>query len=107
MKAVLLVALALCAGCSNAAQQKADVTAAVPTAAANATAVLTTTMTEAYGADGAGFTAAQAFYEIAQGIAEFAISGTTKTTKKRDGSTTAMTHTLDSATAPTSITRAT
>ena len=69
--------------------------------------VLTTAMTEAYGTDGSTFTVAQALYEICQGVTEFAIAGTTKTVKKRDGSTTAATYTLDSATTPTSITRAT
>jgi hypothetical protein len=69
--------------------------------------VLTTAMTESYGTDGAAVTLAEACYVIMQGINEFAISGTTKTVKKLDGSTTAYTSTLDDATSPTSITRAT
>jgi hypothetical protein len=69
--------------------------------------VLTTAMTEAYAADGATFTVAQALYEICQSVSEFAIADMTKTVKKRDGSTTAATYTLNSASAPTSITRAT
>jgi len=69
--------------------------------------VLTTAMTEAYAADGATFTVAQALYEICQSVSEFAIADMTKTVKKRDGSTTAATYTLDDATSPTSITRAT
>ena len=69
--------------------------------------VLTTAMTESYGTDGSAVTLAQGVYVIMQGINEFAISGTTKTVKKLDGSTTAYTSTLDDATSPTSITRAT
>lgn len=66
-----------------------------------------TALTEAYRSTGATGTAAQLLYEILQNITEFAISGTTKTTKKLDGTTTAKTYTLDSSTAPTSITEAT
>jgi len=69
--------------------------------------VLTTAMTESYGTDGAAVTLAEACYVIMQGINEFAISGTTKTVKQLDGTTTAYTSTLDDATSPTSITRAT
>jgi len=69
--------------------------------------VLTTAMTESYAADGATFTVAQALYEICQSVSEFAIVSTTKSVYKRDGSTTAATYTLDDATTPTSITRAT
>lgn len=70
-------------------------------------AILTRQMTESYSADGAAPTLAQALFEIMQCLTEFSISGTTITVKKRDGSTTAMTFTLNSATAPTSRTRAT
>lgn len=79
----------------------------IPSAATIATAVLTTAMTEAYAADGATFTVAQALYEIAQSIGDFSISGTTLTVKKRDGSTTAATYTLNDSASPTSRTRAT
>ena len=78
----------------------------IPTAAQNATAVLTTQMTESYAADGAAPTLAQAIFLTQQSLTEFAIAGTTITAKKLDGSTTAATYTLDSATAPTSRTRA-
>lgn len=81
--------------------------AALPTAAENATAVLTTAMTESYSTDGGTKTVAQALYEIAQILQESTAAGTTVTVKRVDGSTTAMTFTLDSSTAPTSITRAT
>lgn len=69
--------------------------------------ILTTQMTEAYAADGVAPTLAQALFLIQQTIGDFAISGTTLTVKKLDGSTTAATYTLDSASAPTSRTRAT
>lgn len=70
-------------------------------------AVLTTAMTESYNADGAAPTLAQAMFVTMQRLTEFAISGTTITVKKLDGSTTAYTLTLDDATNPTSSTRAT
>lgn len=64
-------------------------------------------MTESYAADGATMTLNQALYQIWSFLAEKNVSGTTLTAKKLDGSTGAMTFTLDSATAPTTITRAT
>lgn len=78
---------------------------ALPTAAEIFAAVATTALTEAYAADGAAPTLAQAIFAIQQRLTEFAISGTTITVKKLDGSTTAMTLTLDDATTPTSSTR--
>ena len=71
------------------------------------TDVLTTQMTEAYAADGAAPTIAQALMMIQQLLGEFAISGTTLTLKKVDGIATAATFTLDDGTNPTSLTRAT
>lgn len=79
----------------------------IPTAAQNATAVLTTAMTESYRADGATGTLAQMQYEIVGHLGESSIAGTTKTVNKIDGITAAATFTLDDATTPTSITRAT
>lgn len=70
-------------------------------------AALTTQMTEAYAADGVAPTLAQAIFAIQQFLQEKAVNSTTMTVKKLDGSTTAMTFTLDDDTAPTSITRAT
>lgn len=67
----------------------------------------TVAMTEAYAADGAAPTPQQAFFMIWALLAERSISGTTLTAKKLDGVTSAMTFTLDSATTPTSQTRAT
>lgn len=69
--------------------------------------IWTTTLTESYRGAGAAGTAAQLLHEILQNITEFAISGTTKTVKKFDATTTAKTYTLDSSTAPTMITEAT
>lgn len=69
--------------------------------------VLTRAMTEAYNADGAAPTLAQALFLIMQVLTESSVSGTTMTVKKLDGSTSAATFTLDSASSPTSITRAT
>lgn len=66
----------------------------------------TDTLAEAYAADGAAGTAAQMLYLIQQMVSEFAISGTTITTKKLDGTTTAATHTMNDDTSPTSRTRA-
>lgn len=68
---------------------------------------LTAALTEAYRSTGATGSAAQLLYEILAHLGEFAITSTTKTTKKLDGSTTAKTYTLDSDTSPTSITEAT
>lgn len=63
-------------------------------------------MTEGYAALGAAPTIVQMLYEIRALLAEKAVSGTTLTTKKLDGSTTAATYSLDDATTPTAITRA-
>lgn len=79
----------------------------IPSAATIATAVLTTQVTESYRADGAAPTLAQAQCEIIAHLGESSIVSTTKTIKKVDGATTAATFTLNSATEPTSITRAT
>jgi hypothetical protein len=81
---------------------------ALATDAANeiATAVNTGQMTESYRAAGVAPTPAQALFELLAHMGDSSISGTTKTLKKLDG-TTAKTFTLDSSTAPTSITEAT
>ena len=67
----------------------------------------TTQMADSVATDGSIATREQALYETLQFLTEFEVSGTTYTTKKVDGSTTLMTHTIDDATSPTSITRAT
>lgn len=69
-------------------------------------AVLVTAMTEAYPADGATMSMAQFAYLIRSFLTDFSISGTTLTAKKVDGSTTSSTYTLNDATSPTAITRA-
>jgi hypothetical protein len=79
---------------------------ATDAAAEIAGAVLTTAMTESYRATNAAPTLAQAAFELIAHMGEASISGTTKTLKKLDG-TTAKTFTLDSGTAPTSITETT
>jgi hypothetical protein len=66
----------------------------------------TDTIPDSYSTDGSQPTIAQAVMAILQFLTEKAVSGTTVTVKKPDGSTTAMTFTLDSSTDPTSITRA-
>lgn len=61
---------------------------------------------ESYAADGAVPTPFQLLLMIWSAIAEATKVGTTVTTRRLDGTTVAMTFTLDSATAPTSVTRA-
>lgn len=65
------------------------------------------TLTESYAADGAAPTFVQFMYMIWSLLAERSIASTTLTAKKLDGTTAAMTFTLDDATNPTSQTRAT
>lgn len=57
--------------------------------------------------DGTRPTIEQALYEMIQFLTERSVSGTTMTVKKVDGSTSLMTFTLNDATNPTSLTRAT
>lgn len=78
-----------------------------PSTSSIASAVYTGAMTESYAAQGAGLTLAQGIYQLVQQAGQMSISGTTETVKKRDGSTTAKTFTLDSATAPTTISETT
>lgn len=65
----------------------------------------TDTLPDSYAADGSQPTIAQAVLMIAQFLMERSVSGTTVTVRKPDGSTSAMTFTLNDATSPTSITR--
>lgn len=86
-----------------------SVTASVTVGALTTTAIAsihTTAMAELYGTDGGTVGLAHGIYEILALLGDFGISGTTLTTKKRDGSTNAATYTLNSSTSPTSITRA-
>lgn len=66
----------------------------------------TRAITETYSTLGGTLTLGTALYEIDQRLGNMAIVGTTLTMFKRDGLTTAETFTLDSATTPTKITRA-
>lgn len=66
----------------------------------------TDTIPDSYAADGAQPTFAQAILAIQQYLQERSVSGTTVTVKKPDGSTTAMTFTLNDGSNPTSQTRA-
>lgn len=77
-----------------------------PPTKAEMDAMWTTAMTESYASDGAAMTPAQALYMILCSVSEFSISSTTITGKKLDGSTTAMTWTINDASNPTSRTRA-
>lgn len=70
------------------------------------TAAWTTALTEDYAAAGAAATPAELLYMIWAFLSQLSFSGTTGTAKKLDGSTAAMQFTIDSASAPTSITRA-
>lgn len=67
--------------------------------------ILTTQMTEAYNADGAAPTLAEALHLVIAYLTERSVSGTTVTAKKLDGTTTAATFTLNDGTTPTSVTR--
>lgn len=66
----------------------------------------TTALTESYAALHAAPTEAQLLFEIRALLAEKSVASTTLTAKKIDGSTTAATFTLNDATTPTAITRA-
>jgi len=72
----------------------------------NRSDVFDTQMADSVPADGTISTREQALYIIEKMMTEFAYSGTTLTVKKVDGTTTLMTFTLDEATNPTSLTRA-
>lgn len=89
------------------AEMAANVITASALAADAVTEIWTTTLTEAYAADGAAATPAQLLYMLLSALAEFGVAGTTITCRKIDGSTTAMTYTINDATNPTSRTRAT
>jgi len=77
-----------------------------PLGSDNKMQITTDAMTEAYAADGAAPSIQQALFAIQQFLQESSVLSTTLTVKKLNGSTVAMTFSLDSATTPTSITRA-
>lgn len=72
-------------------------------AQAAVTSALTAALTEGYRATGATGSVRDILYEILAHLINSTISGTTKTAKKLDQSTTAKTYTLDDATTPTAI----
>lgn len=74
-------------------------------AAAVATAVLTTQMTESYAANGIAPTLAQAQFAMHQMLMQFGIAGTAWTVRKLDDTATAFVVTLDDATNPTDAKR--
>jgi hypothetical protein len=80
--------------------------AALPTASSIATAIGSRQATESYATDGSVPTYDQFLFMIWAALAQFAISGTTISAKKLDGTTEAMTFTIDDDTSPTSRTRA-
>lgn len=96
----------------NVAGSVASVTAAVTVGTNNdktgyaLSATGSAALTEGYAALGAAATLPQLLYEVRALLAEKSISGTTLTTKKLDGATQAATYTLDDATTPSAITRA-
>lgn len=87
-------------GTAVAASAVASVTAAVTVSG-------TSPLTEAYPAQGAALTLASALYTLTQFLGQHSTAGTTWTIKKRDGSTTAKTYTLDSSTTPTALSETT
>lgn len=83
---------------------------ALPTNSELATALttaLTATVADSVPADGTRPSIASGVYMITQMLTEFAISGTTLTVKKPDGTTALMTFTLNDSANPTALTRAT
>lgn len=68
---------------------------------------LTSAVADSVAADGSRPSVQQALLQITRFLQEKSLSGTTLTVKKEDGSTASMTFTLNNATNPTSITRAT
>lgn len=70
-------------------------------------ALATDVIADSVATDGSRPTIAQALLMITRFLMERSVSSTTVTVKKENGTTSSMTFTLDDATAPTSITRAT
>ena len=91
---------AITVGVDLSATMKASVNTEVDTA-------FTTQMADSVPADGTISTREQALYAILQVLTDFAIVSTTMTVRKVDGTTALMTFTLNDATSPTALTRAT
>jgi hypothetical protein len=94
------------AGAIDAAAIAADAIGASELAAGAVDEILDEQLTDSIPADGTLPTVRQALYMLTQFMLERAVSGTTVTVKKADGSTSLFTLTLNDATNPTSITRA-
>lgn len=98
---------------ANAIKLKTDNLPASPAATGDAMALTaaydfakgTAAMVEAYAANGVAPTPVQALFAIHQMLMAFAISGTSLTVKKLNGTDTAFVGTLDSATTPTALSR--
>jgi hypothetical protein len=90
---------ALAADSVNAGAMNANATAEI------ADAILTRQMTESYAADGTAPTPAQMLFQIWSFLANKVVTGVTVSCKRLDGTTEAMTMTLDDADNPTSILR--
>lgn len=118
MAAGVLTATAIAADAITDAKVASDVTIASVTGAVGSVTVVSdktgytlsatgsAALTESYAADAAAGTLPQLLYMILAVLTEASVSSTTLTAKKLDGSTTAGTFTLNDATSPTSITRA-
>jgi len=63
--------------------------------------------TESYAAKGASATIVQLLYMLLSALGDYGVSGTTITTRKLDGTTTAMTFSINDSASPTSRSRAT
>lgn len=81
--------------------------AAIQSGLATPASILTTQLTEAYAADGVAPTLSQLLFLVQQVLTESSVTWPTQTIKKLDGSTTAATLTLASASGTDSTTRAT
>ena len=98
---------AMAADVVTAAAIAADAIGASELAAGAVDEILDDLLSDSIPADGSLPTVRQALYMLVQFMLERSVSGTTVTVKKADGTTSLFTLTLDSATSPTSITRAT
>lgn len=101
-----ITAAAIATGAIDADAIAADAVTEIQSGLSTLTAsgLLTTALADVYAANGAAPTLQQAIMAIHQALMDFAISGTSNTVNKLDG-TTAFVVTLDSATSPTAASR--
>lgn len=104
-----IASMAFAANALNASAVAADAVTKIQAGLSTLTIaqVLTTAITESYRTNGTAPTLAQYMSEVLAHLGETTIAGTTKTIKKFDHSAVAATFSIDSATTPTSIQRAT